>query len=148
MRIYQFLKERYFYTRHKTLHRHQRPARIFLVRHGESQANVDLTLYGRMANHEVELTKKGCEQAIEAGKKLHSLIGKESVYVYMGQYKRSKETWSYIRKSFSPLQIITDREDSRLREQEFGNLSDLTKLPEVIQERDRLGHFFLSFFMW
>ncbi|CAF3849956.1 unnamed protein product, partial [Rotaria sp. Silwood1] len=32
----------YLYIRHKTLRRRQRPARIFLVRHGESQANVDL----------------------------------------------------------------------------------------------------------
>ncbi|CAF1187710.1 unnamed protein product [Rotaria sordida] len=135
----------YFYTRHKVLRRRQRPSRIFLVRHGESQANIDTTLYARMADHDIELTDKGHEQAIEAGKKLHSLIGKESVYVYMSPYTRSKQTWSYIRKSFSPLQIITEREDPRLREQEFGNLANLTTLPQIFEERDRLGHFFYRF---
>ncbi|CAF2969025.1 unnamed protein product [Rotaria sp. Silwood2] len=135
----------FLYTRHQRLRRCQRPGRIFLVRHGESQANIDLSLYGRMANHEIELTEKGCEEALEAGKKLHSLIGKESVYVYMSPYKRSKQTWSFIRKSFSPLQIIAQHEDPRLREQEFGNLTDLTTVPQAVQERDRLGHFFYRF---
>jgi hypothetical protein len=32
---------RFLYDRHKRLRRQQRPSRIFLVRHGESQANVD-----------------------------------------------------------------------------------------------------------
>ncbi|CAF3888283.1 unnamed protein product [Rotaria sp. Silwood1] len=135
----------YLYIRHKTLRRRQRPARIFLVRHGESQANVDLTLYGRIADHDIELTKKGCEQAIEAGKKLHSLIGEESIYVYMSPYKRSKQTWLCIQKSFSLWQIIGEREDPRLREQEFGNLADLKTRTQVLKERDRLGHFFYRF---
>ena len=29
------------YTRHQEIRRQQRPKRIFLIRHGESQANVD-----------------------------------------------------------------------------------------------------------
>jgi hypothetical protein len=32
---------RFLYQRHKRLRLHQRPSRIFLIRHGESQANVD-----------------------------------------------------------------------------------------------------------
>ena len=156
---------RFSYSRHKRLRRQQRPSRIFLVRHGESQANVDtsrtislflkklisfleLALYSRMADNQIELTEKGHEQAIEAGKKLRSIIGKESVYVYMSPYKRSKQTWANIRKAFSPLQVITEREDPRIREQEFGNLADLATQPKAFQERDRLGHFFLSFFVW
>jgi hypothetical protein len=31
----------FFYHRHKRLRQNQRPSRIFLIRHGESQANVD-----------------------------------------------------------------------------------------------------------
>jgi len=98
-----------------------------------------------MADHQIELTENGHQQACEAGKKLCSLIGKQSVYVYMSPYKRSKQTWLNIRKSFSPLQIITEREDPRIREQEFGNLADLATQPVVFQERDRLGHFFYRF---
>jgi hypothetical protein len=32
---------RFSYSRHKRLRREQRPSRIFLVRHGESEANLD-----------------------------------------------------------------------------------------------------------
>lgn len=31
----------HIYVRHQRIRRHQRPSRIFLVRHGESQANID-----------------------------------------------------------------------------------------------------------
>lgn len=102
-------------------------------------------LYARVADHQIELTETGHGQAREAGKKLRSMIGKESVYVYMSPYKRSKQTWANIRRSFSPLQIITEREDPRIREQEFGNLADLATQPRIFEERDRLGHFFYRF---
>ena len=35
---------RFFHYRYKRLRRHQRPSRIFLIRHGESQANVDTSI--------------------------------------------------------------------------------------------------------
>ena len=98
-----------------------------------------------MPDHKIELTQKGHDQAYEAGKKLRATIGKESVYAYMSPYKRSKQTWGEIRKSFSPLQVITEREDPRIREQEFGNLADLQTQPKTFEERDRLGHFFYRF---
>jgi len=98
-----------------------------------------------MADHQIELTADGHKQAVEAGEKLRSIIGQESVYVYMSPYKRSKQTWANIRKAFSPLQIITEREDPRIREQEFGNLADLQVQPRNFRERDRLGHFFYRF---
>jgi len=39
-----------------------------LVRHGESEANVNNTLYSTVADHAVKLSKKGEEQARDAGK--------------------------------------------------------------------------------
>jgi broad specificity phosphatase PhoE len=98
-----------------------------------------------MADHQIELTEKSHQQASEAGKKLRELIGKESVYAYMSPYKRSKQTWANIRKAFSPLQIITEREDPRIREQEFGNIADIATQSRAFEERDRLGHFFYRF---
>ena len=98
-----------------------------------------------MADHQIELTEAGRKQAVEAGKKLRSIIGKESVYAYMSPYTRSQQTWHSIRRSFSPLQIITEREDPRIREQEFGNLADLDIRPKLFEERDRIGHFFYRF---
>ena len=43
-----------------------KPKRIILIRHGESQANVDRYLFGRVPDYTIELTDKGHEQAREA----------------------------------------------------------------------------------
>lgn len=104
-----------------------------------------LALYSRMADHQIELTDQGHQQALDAGHKLRDLIGNESVYVYMSPYRRSKQTWTNLRKAFSNEQILTEREDPRIREQEFGNLADLATQPKAFAERDRLGHFFYRF---
>ncbi len=42
--------------------------RIILVRHGESEANVDMSIYERQADSEISLTDKGFQQAGNAGK--------------------------------------------------------------------------------
>jgi broad specificity phosphatase PhoE len=98
-----------------------------------------------MPDSQIELTKRGHQQAIEAGEKLRSIIGKHSMYVYMSPYQRSKQTWGNIRKAFSPLQIITERQDPRCREQEYGNIADLQKRPRELEEQERLGEFFYRF---
>ena len=140
---------------------------FFFIRHGESEANVDtskiiifeklifffflfllsIALYSRMADHQIELTKSGHEQAVEAGEKLRQLIGKESMYVYMSPYLRSRQTWENIKKAFSSSQIITERHDPRLREQEFGNIADLaTQRSQALRmNKNVLENFFIVF---
>jgi len=98
-----------------------------------------------MADNKVELTALGHQQAIAAGEKLRSIIGKESIYVYMSPYLRSKQTWENIKKAFSPSQIITERQDPRLREQEFGNITDLQKRLHELEEQKHFGEFFYRF---
>jgi broad specificity phosphatase PhoE len=44
--------------------------RIFLVRHGQSESNVDRSLNAKVADHAINLTEEGCEQAAEAGRHL------------------------------------------------------------------------------
>jgi broad specificity phosphatase PhoE len=149
------------YRRHKQIRFNQRPLRIFLIRHGESEANIDkskstflfsssififnIALYTRIPDSQIELTEEGHKQARAAGEKLRSIIGNESVYVYMSPYRRSKQTWINIRKALSPSQIITEREEARIREQEFGNIGDLTERTQEIDEQHRLGEFFYRF---
>ena len=152
---------------HQKLRRSRRPKRIFLIRHGESQANIDpskhihdfslsslhekifsffpIALAARLADSKVELTERGQQQALEAGAKLRSMIGDESIYVYMSPYRRSRRTWENIRNAFSPNQILTERQDPRLREQEFGNIADLQKRPQELEEQKDFGRFFYRF---
>jgi len=53
--------------------------RIFLVRHGMSRANADWSENRRVADHAIELTEKGKEQAQEAGKALAKYFGEKLV---------------------------------------------------------------------
>ena len=54
-----------------------RPAYIYLVRHGESEGNVDKELYKTVPDWKVPLTKKGVKQARVAGERILRDIHKE-----------------------------------------------------------------------
>ena len=44
-----------------------KPKRIILIRHGESEANVNCRLFASMPDYIIELTERGRRQAREAG---------------------------------------------------------------------------------
>jgi 2,3-bisphosphoglycerate-dependent phosphoglycerate mutase len=50
--------------------------RIFLVRHGESQANVEKNIHLLVPDHDIALTNEGMDQALESGKVLKSYLEK------------------------------------------------------------------------
>ena len=52
----------------------RRPRHIVLIRHGESEANLDTSLHQSVADHRIALSDKGWEQAREAGAKLRREI--------------------------------------------------------------------------
>lgn len=55
------------------------PKRLILVRHGESQGNIDPSLYGRVPDNAMHLTELGYEQAVAAGKSIKKMIGNETM---------------------------------------------------------------------
>ena len=78
-----------------------RPHRIVLVRHGESESNVDESVYTRTPDAHISLTQLGTQQAVEVGKKLKQEVindPNESIYVYLSPYLRSKQTYEGISK--------------------------------------------------
>ena len=77
-----------------------KPKRIILIRHGESQANVDKTLYGSIPDYTIELTDTGREQAREAGKRLKELVGNESMYFYVSPFWRARSTFEGVVSAF------------------------------------------------
>uniref|UniRef100_A0A7S4J7C4 Uncharacterized protein n=1 Tax=Guillardia theta TaxID=55529 RepID=A0A7S4J7C4_GUITH len=76
----------------KRYERRCRPKRIFVVRHGESEGNVDKSLFECKPDNEHSLTEKGRRQAREAGMLLKSIIGDEAVYFQVSPYRRTRET--------------------------------------------------------
>lgn len=77
--------------------------RIFLVRHGMSQSNADWMVNTRVADHAIELTEEGKEQARKAGEALadyvheHVLVRGNStvlpkIRLWLSPYARTRQT--------------------------------------------------------
>ena len=104
-----------------------RPRRIILVRHGESEGNVDESAYTRTADPKISLTNKGMAQAKECGKTIRDMIERDGVhnwqvYFYVSPYRRTRQTLRGLGQAFERSRIAGVREEPRLREQDFGNL--------------------------
>ena len=54
------------------------PIRIYLVRHGQSEANLDQTVNARLPDHRVELSLEGHRQAAAAGEYLAGALPREA----------------------------------------------------------------------
>ncbi|CAD6338042.1 unnamed protein product [Miscanthus lutarioriparius] len=104
-----------------------RPRRIVLVRHGESEGNVDEAAYTRVPDPRIGLTAQGWRDADDCGRRLRDLFSQDGddwkVYFYVSPYRRSLETLRGIGHAFEPHRIVGVREEPRLREQDFGTSS-------------------------
>lgn len=101
------------------------PQRIYLVRHGESEGNVDKTTHFRKPDHAIELTDIGHRQAIAAGAFLRQhfhesgLLG-SPIRLWSSPYKRTRQTADGIIKGIGDDIFNNKYEDISLREQQFG----------------------------
>lgn len=119
-----------------------RPDRIILIRHGESEANIDVTLYKRVPDSQISLTEKGKEQAREASKKLKEIIKDGSIKFYVSPYLRSRQTYDNLMINFKENRTSFVY-DPRLREQEFGNFHHIEE--ETFEEMRKVGKFYYRF---
>lgn len=119
-----------------------RPRRIVLIRHGESEGNVDDSVYERVPDHALRLTDRGRAQAAEAGERLRTQFAGERVSAYVSPYRRTLETYRHLRLDPS---LARAREEPRLREQDWGNWQDHADVKRQKGSRDSYGHFFYRF---
>ena len=107
---------------------------IFLIRHGESVANVGENYVKRVPDHLVSLTEKGKQEAYEGGVWLKGYCEENGVdlkgaRIWRSPFLRTRQTSEEFNKSLG----ITDiREDITLTEQQFGLFDSL---PESEWER-------------
>lgn len=118
-----------------------KPKRIILIRHGESQANVDKYLFGSVPDYTIELTDFGREQAREAGKRLKELVQDESLYFYVSPFWRARSTFEGVASAF-PRNQFEYSEEPRLREQEWGYLRCNEDFDKICRERREYGTFY------
>ncbi|CAJ1992208.1 glycerolphosphate mutase [Leishmania donovani] len=121
------------------------PRRLLLVRHGESEANVNREVYSNTPDWKIPLTALGREQAYDCGKRLRNIIQGEKLYIYYSPYARTRQTLSEIRRSFDESQIQGEREDERLREQEMGNYQPLQDMDATWAARHAFGRLYYRF---
>lgn len=118
-----------------------KPNRIILIRHGESEANVDKYLFGQVPDYTIELTGKGREQAELSGRRLKEIVGEESVYFYVSPFWRARSTFEGIAKAF-PREQFFYSEEPRIREQEWGYLRSNEDFDKICRERREYGTFY------
>jgi broad specificity phosphatase PhoE len=132
-----------------------KPKRIILIRHGESESNVDKDVMATKPDFAVNLTLWGRKQALQAGPvvstlcdetKHPSLCDKYDCWFYVSPYYRTRQTKDEIIKAFKPERIKVI-EDPRLREQEHTPriLKGEYDRDSIEKERDDYGHFYYQF---
>ncbi len=118
-----------------------RPKRIILVRHGESEGNLDRSRYHTIQDFALKLTPTGVEQAKQAGIQIKEFLGDEKIYVYLSPFFRTRETFQYIQESIDK-NVVKAIEDPRIREQDWGHLRHPDDNKGIIEERDNFSTFY------
>lgn len=143
-----FLRVRKLERQLRLLQQMRRPAKpemIILMRHGESQGNVDAEAYGTIGDPNISLTERGEQQAHEAGEKLAALVGSRRVAVYTSPYRRTQSTaknvMERLQEAGCDLHWLAAHEDPRIREREFSG----TFQYEVVDRADENDY---SRFFW
>jgi len=162
-------------TRHRALRTEYNaqimPEKLVLIRHGQSMGNVDEKFYATTPDNAMPLTNLGWEQARKAGTILKDKIINpgESVHFIVSPYVRTVETFHGIvsawcdpdgdefasiddhnRKVNAWYERLTElgltwNEDSRIREQDFGNYQTPEVTKRAKEERHRFGAFYYRF---
>lgn len=90
--------------------------KLILIRHGESEANIDNDLYFKMKDHEITLTKRGELQPLEC---VNAIRGYDLDYkIYHSPFKRAIDTANIISKNLSGGYIL--QEHPLLHERSWG----------------------------
>ena len=132
-------------TKHRLMRSfEQRPNRIILVRHGESEGNVDKGAYGKTPDSQIALTERGFAQGAVAGLQIRQLVGNETVRFFVSPYLRARQTLLAILRAFDG-QTVRVSSEPRLREQDFGNFQSPDSMGSVFRERQKFGRFYYRF---
>lgn len=130
---------------------------ILIIRHGESEGNCDKSVNSYTPNHLVPLTTKGHYQSLEAGKALAKFVqhqavkdssskrSRRSIMFYTSPYLRTRQTCNNIIEGIKDEPGIEYRvqEETRMREQDFGNFQkSKEEMEQIWEERAHYGHFF------
>eukprot|EP00979_Chaetoceros_neogracilis_P006439 scaffold1309_cov214-Chaetoceros_neogracile.AAC.1 len=149
------------------------PNRLIMVRHGQSEGNVNEAIYSEQPDNQIPLTNLGWDQARMAGQALRKqMLNKEkdgsTVHFVVSPYVRTMETFHGLASAWCDPDIefghigdqhkrkmmwysrlaemgITWHEDPRIREQDFGNYQNQETMNKAKKERHKFGVFYYRF---
>lgn len=112
---------------------------IYLVRHAESEANVDSRVYFVKNDSQIELSPLGIEQSKICGKSLvNKLKGKKECVIFYSPFLRAKRTAELIDEEFILAGVYGDMiEEPLIVERAWGHLNNIIDTTEF----DRTKHF-------
>eukprot|EP00930_Biecheleria_cincta_P082926 TRINITY_DN72560_c0_g1_i1.p1 TRINITY_DN72560_c0_g1~~TRINITY_DN72560_c0_g1_i1.p1 ORF type:complete len:482 (+),score=48.16 TRINITY_DN72560_c0_g1_i1:135-1580(+) len=129
--------------RNRRLKWEQLPERLFMLRHGESEGNIDHTVYSIKGDSQLELSHDGLRQAREAGSRLRDLVGDDKVCVIVSPFERAQQTLLCLYQGgFPEDQVGQLRIDPRIREKEFGNFQTAGTVAALRIEEQVVGRFY------
>lgn len=118
--------------------------KIFLVRHGQSEGNINKAKYFEKLDCDIELTDKGWEQIVSAGDEILKIVDHQNsirdypdLYpryhfnLYHSPYKRAKQSALSLQKRlifFENNHINVYEESPLIREREWGGLRDIIEM--------------------
>ena len=118
-----------------------KPRRIILIRHGQSEGNVNKQIYATTPDYAVQLTDAGIDQVIFAATNIKRLIGDKPVAYYVSPFWRTRQTYMVLRKTLPEWKYY---EDLRIREQEWLTSFQAVNLIDEAA-RDSYGHMYYRF---
>ena len=118
------------------------PGKIIMIRHGQSAANADTSIYNRVPDYRIPLTDLGVEQARAAGEQVRRLLDGRPVCVYVSPYLRAYQTLEALNLGTLIERVI---EEPRLREQDWANFQIAGEIEDQKELRNAYGHFFYRF---
>ena len=114
-------------------------SRVILIRHGESEGNVNFDIYRSTPDARIHLTKKGWTQAHEAGRLLGAMLGDSArVRVVCSPYVRTRETLSGVTAGWDRLRHAPTAIEPRVAEMDVAGgltMEDATFRHANVQSR-------------
>jgi broad specificity phosphatase PhoE len=125
--------------------------KLVIVRHTESEANINKNILSTVPDHEVNLTNSGKNQAMLIANDIYKYcyeITKNYLFshIYCSPFNRTVETLTHINNSFNEFYLCPTKlniyYDSRLREQSWGNFITEEQIEIEIKNRNSYSPFF------
>lgn len=124
--------------------------KLLITRHGQSEGNVNQSVYFKMPDWSVPLTEKGKEQANKVGVEIYNnIIDSNDTYnclLVYSSYTRAKQTTEIIEKQLTRPRRFAfpckKFETPLIREREWGDLREEYETYKTREEREHLFDFY------